>query len=588
VVISFISREWKLNHISLGVWPFPGSHSAARTLNLLQTEILPRFSVGLASLLASTQDTTGSSFNTFEEVESVNQIGCFIHISMLVLKWTVNSASDTKHAFDTVRKLNVFLLESPQRINRLREAQTANNVKRPLNPYIPGDTRWCGNIIMLNLTLRYFESFKKYYDHPTIMTTSEKSEFSSMIAATDDALNYLRNFQKFFYNIELWTKLMQGRGYVTVSLVRTAIRSWVRETADLLGLADELLAAGTLIDKIHGTAMIEFGDRFLQYAEEYFLQKQQDQVDTVSYYDYWLFRIAEYLDPRVAYGVAGCIEEVKTDIIDNFLFEDEKKSGSSSMNADVNRVSLPKSMRPKTILTLSIFETEVEEYLTCLQNMSPEKRLNINPLEFWKNQPNLKIHRRVAQQILSIPASEAYTESNFSISRRVVPWHRSSLSPDKLNKIVSLNRWMAEEESDLKPAKDKKGVILEVHKDEQHKYVLKVVPVSKSNSASDLTNKNATTDTSNNNNKSSARQQDDDEDDEDDEDADEEDYKEELERNAAARIKSAEAEMQVQKLNEEAKNNEILRKIREEKESRERSGNRVSSRLPKLKNILDL
>jgi len=80
VVLSFINTEvspWALSFVTLGVFPHTGSHTADATLTLIQKDALSSYDLSMNQIISSTQDTTLASFNVFNKVDDIAQIGCF-------------------------------------------------------------------------------------------------------------------------------------------------------------------------------------------------------------------------------------------------------------------------------------------------------------------------------------------------------------------------------------------------------------------------------------------------------------------------------------------------------------------------------
>jgi hypothetical protein len=80
--------------------------------------------------------------------------------------------------------------------------------------------------------------------------------------------------------------------------------------------------------------------------------------------------------------------------------------------------------------------------------MEIKELLAVDPLAFWSGSisRHLPIHRRIASKVLSIQPATGDTESMFSVGRRTTARYRSSLSPKRINRLVSLNRWHVEDE----------------------------------------------------------------------------------------------------------------------------------------------
>jgi len=119
--------EWKIVSDVLGCTPFPEDHTARNNLGKIR-EVIAKYGLSEKDCLACTQDTTGSSFNVFDDVEFVAQLPCFAHLLNLVLKHSIGEGP-LKDALKQIRHLVVCLKGSPKRKQVLQAACARLKIK---------------------------------------------------------------------------------------------------------------------------------------------------------------------------------------------------------------------------------------------------------------------------------------------------------------------------------------------------------------------------------------------------------------------------------------------------------------------------
>jgi hypothetical protein len=88
-----------------------------------------------------------------------------------------------------------------------------------------------------------------------------------------------------------------------------------------------------------------------------------------------------------------------------------------------------------------------EEFRSYIK--SPPERYTTDPLQWWNSQKkSYPALSEVAKSVLSIPASSAASEREFSKARIVMPWNRCRLDPDTLKALMCLRHWLKIEELD--------------------------------------------------------------------------------------------------------------------------------------------
>jgi len=267
------------------------------------------------------------------------------------------------------------------------------------------------------------------------------------------------------------------------------------------------------------------------------------------------------------------LTNVLSTIKEEFCTFEEAYGNAGNGNNDDYDDDIPLNMRPSSIRSAdgTLFAIEHIKYMKLMSEMKKEARFAMDPLVWWssKKTETLPIHRRVASKILPVQVANGDQESMFSVGRRVASFYRSSLLPSTINKLVSMNRWMEEEDREKNgSSSSKQGVELAVQMDA--KGGCRLVASEK---------------ISNNNNISSSGSKRDEDDCEENENEDDDEMEEKLasERQLEAARQRIAMEQELQE-----KNEEMLRQMKEKKEKSREEGKRVSARLPKLKEKLNL
>jgi hAT family C-terminal dimerisation region len=224
---------------------------------------------------------------------------------------------------------------------------------------------------------------------------------------------------------------MSSKRVVTISLVRLAIRSITISLKKLLERADHLLMEEMV------EALKEYVDNALDVLEDYFLQSKD------AYYDWFIFQIAEFLDPRVCFGVTSQLQEVERIIREEYCLDVERSLPASNGDDGVPAAWISSSESGR----VSKIDSELKAYRQTVANMKKMERLDVDPLEFWASEyatRTLPILQRTAAKVLCVAPAESDVERMFSKGRRVSPWDRASLNAETINMLVSLGNWSEE------------------------------------------------------------------------------------------------------------------------------------------------
>jgi hypothetical protein len=120
-----------------------------------------------------------------------------------------------------------------------------------------------------------------------------------------------------------------------------------------------------------------------------------------------------------------------------------RRGGGGRQDAGDSNHSSAAAAYLKTHQNLSPFETEINQYVTMMDDMFLAQRLATNPLMFWaKNKHMLPILARFARRFLSPACTSCNVEEFFSI---ICSPTRSRLTPDLLKCLSCLYGWKREE-----------------------------------------------------------------------------------------------------------------------------------------------
>lgn len=93
---------------------------------------------------------------------------------------------------------------------------------------------------------------------------------------------------------------------------------------------------------------------------------------------------------------------------------------------------------------------ELEKYLS-----QPLEDVSIHPLHWWKSQRGYVGLRRMARDILAVPATSAASERSFSQGRIIMPFNRCQLNPNTMEALNCLRNWRREFYESLGVGEDK-------------------------------------------------------------------------------------------------------------------------------------
>ena len=173
----------------------------------------------------------------------------------------------------------------------------------------------------------------------------------------------------------------------------------------------------TALIKIHASLVIwAFGDGTLMntgYIGE-------------SYTDYWLFRVAEFLDSRTHKTVSFADKrKVIDELLPELVLQSDTRVPRSTAQSRRAMTEEDKYCSGNVQQTDTPLVRECRAFLLHMKDCN-----NTDPLDFWtKNQLQFPILALVARRVLAVPATSASTERLYSASGRVCTFDRASLKP---------------------------------------------------------------------------------------------------------------------------------------------------------------
>ncbi len=99
ISLSFVDTTdelFKIKVLSLGCHPHDAMSHTSESNSKNCQEVLDIYNIKFHHLAFATQDTTGSSINTFDDVSVVGQIPCFAHLCNLFLKHGIENYAALK------------------------------------------------------------------------------------------------------------------------------------------------------------------------------------------------------------------------------------------------------------------------------------------------------------------------------------------------------------------------------------------------------------------------------------------------------------------------------------------------------------
>lgn len=445
--------------MSLGCFPFTGSHAASDTL-ALATEILDTFGLKLNDIVSSTQDNASASFNTFDSVDDLAQLPCVPHTIQLFIQHTIEGVQVINMVFIWIHELCVTLrgCNSHLRVEELSRRCTECGIKY-LRVRLFGKTRWNSKELMARRFLYLFPAIERF-DESLISDKDARDSFILKRSNIKSQLKYMDLALPLMSWLASWTQIISASHTSNIGLVRLfckrlqALINTFYEKAegfDRSGEKTMAKACQELYDKASDCYDNYFGENFHGFwiyclaeffdCRTYSTLSSSDKLDVFRKLKEHFTTEKENTSPKAYYEKYGRFIDDDDDETEPIALDDDQQYLRSLAEED----NAPRKHRDVADLsTMSLLQSECKSYQG---KQIAVKGLYKDPLEFWTaHGSDFPILSRVARVILSIPPAAADTERLFSRSRRVATEFRCSLSPNHVNENVTLHSWLKDEE----------------------------------------------------------------------------------------------------------------------------------------------
>jgi hypothetical protein len=231
--------------------------------------------------------------------------------------------------------------------------------------------------------------------------------------------------------IAQWTQVTSSLENPTINLVRLAVRR-LRLQVDELDREIETSMNGSLRDRETGDSLQEFKNSLVENVDKYFGD---------DFYNADIYRIAEFLDPRLVFAVESQadIDTIKT-TLKNMCHPTETAKPRRQRAGGASALS---NFAQATNDGDSPFDNDFKTYIQLMNRIGEQEAMKLDPMAWWAEQKDrMPILARLAAFILSIPATSSDVERLFSITGRIASKARASLSGARVNMLSCLHSWL--------------------------------------------------------------------------------------------------------------------------------------------------
>lgn len=361
--------------------------------------------------------------------------GRFLHMrcSAHILNLIVQDGLDViGGGIERVRECVSFWVATPKRRELFENKVKAMKGEDSKKLTLDCKTRWNSTFLMLQSVLPYkdvFASIKR--QSPRIKFTLPTNSDWEFVAIICEKL-------KIFHKV---TELFSGRKYPTSNL-------FFRQICEIKLALNSWLLSDIHVIKDMASRMIEKFDKYWSIINEVLaisaILDPRNKLECVEFY------FNDIYGDNADYE----IERVKNSLYDLLYEYQEKASSSSEMYSSnsfesdklVNVVNVygddgdDKWSRAKKIKKKKVnVKSELDHYLE--EDALPESG-GFDILKYWNIELKYATLKRIAKDILAIPASTVASESAFSMGGRVISPHRSRLATNTVEALMCMQNWI--------------------------------------------------------------------------------------------------------------------------------------------------
>jgi hypothetical protein len=291
--IEITDGVWSKANYPLCAEPFVEDSTAVNNMELINT-VLQKFGIGTHNLTSCTQDTTPSSFNTFDEVDNVSQLMCLAHVLALEIKWSVEKCGVLDSAIASCQKLASLLKGKGSCKRRKLHVKACKEAGIKYRRVIAGGPKWGARAVLVSRILDQKAALERLDVHAAFSTKDQRDEWDNALADVVMYLPLLTEVLPLLDKFSQWTQVLSSSSQVTISLVRPAI-------ADILVAITKLKAKGVEYEGTIGTAIsskakIRLGKNMIAVAKSF--ETQHKKYFNQEFSDFYLYRFAEMFDSR--------------------------------------------------------------------------------------------------------------------------------------------------------------------------------------------------------------------------------------------------------------------------------------------------
>ena len=454
VILTFMiikNNSWKICILPLGCYPWAGRHTSELCLVAIKY-ILEIYGLDTTYIASTTQDTASNSFNTFDDVPVVSQLGCFGHKAQLFLKKGIESNKRLLDGLTAIHSLVVLLRgnNSPGRREALSKACKDSKIK-DLRPILDIETRWGYKEKMIRRIIHLMPAIELLDVCSVFSDPAKRIEFTETLNIVKTVLPFMNKILPILSTVSQWTQIISSNTFPTLSLVRLACTCFKDEIEKIRDEHNKLMISPSPLDRSIGLDL----SHLVGTLDESF----EIHLNT-DYTDFDIIMLAEFLDTRTYSLVNTAQKKRLIPILTSLCTKDEITSPhDKAMQQSTESQATKRGRRgSNTIAPVLTEEQQFEldlgggslsrqtplqaELVLFFALMSIAAANGTDTLQFWAdNQDKLPILSRIAARILSTFGSSTDVERMFSCSGRISTTERANLTGAHANVLTIMRFW---------------------------------------------------------------------------------------------------------------------------------------------------